>query len=88
MADDSSELSSLSSLSPAPSDLDSDPQPKKQAGILKFFGKVPKGQKAAAQKAKEPSPPPRKREPSPAHEYVFADNPDIAVSLGRVRSRD
>jgi len=87
MADDSSDLSSLSSLSPVPSDIESDPQPKKQGGILKFFGKVPKGQKAA-QKAKEPSPPPRKREPSPAHEYVFADNPDIAVSLGRVDFRD
>ena len=44
-------------------------------GILKFFSKVPKEDMTP----KEPSPPPRKREPSPPHEYVFADNPDIAV---------
>lgn len=88
MADDSSDLSSLSSLSPVPSDVDSEPelQPKKK-GILKFFNKAPKGQKAT-QKVKEPSPPPRKRSPSPPHEYTFADNPDIAVSLRRVHLRD
>lgn len=81
MADDSSDLSSLSSLSPVPSDLDSEPEPEpkaKKGTILKFFNKLPKDQKAA-KAAKETSPPPRKRSPSPAHEYVFADNPDIAV---------
>ncbi|KAH6664348.1 hypothetical protein F5X68DRAFT_161043 [Plectosphaerella plurivora] len=80
MADDSSDLSSLSSLSPVPSDLDSEPEPEpqpKKGTILKFFNKLPKGQKAT-KAAKEASPPPRKRSPSPAHEYVFADNPDIA----------
>jgi hypothetical protein len=92
MADDSSDLSSLSSLSPVPSDIDSEPEPEpepqaKKGTILKFFNKLPKGQKAA-KAAKEASPPPRKRSPSPAHEYVFADNPDIAVSLRRVESRN
>lgn len=85
MADDeSSDLSSLSSLSPAPSDDEGDVQLKREkGGILKFFHKLPKGAKpkaAAAKAAKEPSPPPApKREPSPPHDYVLADNPDIAV---------
>ncbi|UNI14398.1 hypothetical protein JDV02_001029 [Purpureocillium takamizusanense] len=74
--DDSSDLSSLSSLSPAPSDdeMDADPvKPKgSKAGILKFFPKL------SDQPPKEASPPPRKRSPSPPHEYVLADNPDIA----------
>jgi hypothetical protein len=76
--DESSELSSLSSLSPVPSDdeLDdvSDAEAQSPKGILKFFPKL------SEQLPKEPSPPPRKREPSPPHEYVLADNPDIAVS--------
>ena len=48
---------------------------KKKKGILKFFPK------ASEMSTKEPSPPPRKRSPSPPHEYVLADNPDIAVRL-------
>ncbi|KAK0389444.1 hypothetical protein NLU13_3019 [Sarocladium strictum] len=75
--DESSDLSSLSSLSPAPShdELDdlSDAEPSRtKSGILKFFPKL------SEQPPREPSPPPRKRSPSPPHEYVLADNPDIA----------
>lgn len=40
----------------------------KPSGIAKYF-------------KKESETPPPKREPSPPHEYVLADNPDIAVSL-------
>jgi len=77
--DESSDLSSLSSLSPAPSDdelevpsdVDSK-KAKKGGGILNYFSK------ASDLPPKEPSPPPRKRSPSPPHEYVLADNPDIA----------
>lgn len=72
MSDDSSELSS------APSDLESDIEPPKKEGILKFFSKA-SAKKAAP--AIEDSPPPPPREPSPPHEYVLADNPDIAVSF-------
>jgi hypothetical protein len=32
---------------------------------------------------KEETPPPPKRAPSPPHEYVLADNPDIAVCVFR-----
>lgn len=76
--DDSSDLSSLSSLSPVPSDaelddLSDDAPTGAKSGILKFFSKL------SEQPPKEPSPPPRKRSPSPPHEYVLADNPDIAV---------
>lgn len=75
--DDSSDLSSLSSLSPVPSDdeLDGggDNGAAKKGGILKFFSKV------SEQPPRSPTPPPRKRSPSPPHEYVLADNPDIAV---------
>lgn len=85
---DSSDLSSLSSLSPAPSDneleapseIEEQPKPtatkkkkKGGGGILNYFPK------ASEAPAREPSPPPRKRSPSPEHEYVLADNPDIAV---------
>lgn len=75
--DDSSDLSSLSSLSPAPPEIDDEVElkPDKQ-GILKFFNKISPEDAADSRK----SPPPRKREPSPPHEPVFADNPDIAVS--------
>lgn len=81
--DDSSDLSSLSSLSPVPSDdeiedagvLEPSEAKDKKKGILKFFPK------ASEQPPKEPSPPPRKRSPSPPHEYVLADNFDIAVCL-------
>lgn len=78
MADDSSDLSSLSSLSPAPSGDESEIELKPQDGILKFFHRVSKDEVTEARK--EMSPPPRKREPSPPHDYIFADNPDIAVS--------
>jgi hypothetical protein len=72
----------LSSLSPAPSDdelevpsdVDSK-KAKKGGGILNYFSK------ASDLPPKEASPPPRKRSPSPPHEYVLADNPDIAVCL-------
>ncbi|GKT46631.1 uncharacterized protein ColSpa_06812 [Colletotrichum spaethianum] len=87
--DDSSDLSSLSSLSPVPSDIESDAEPesetKKGGSILKFFPKLAKGKKAAVA-TKEPSPPPRKRSPSPPHENAFEDNPDIAF-LVMFRSR-
>ncbi|OBT97344.2 hypothetical protein VE01_04297 [Pseudogymnoascus verrucosus] len=70
MSDDSSELSSV------PSEDESDLQLKKKGGILKFFSKVnPKTEKP---KKADSSPPPPEREPSPPHEYVLADNPDIA----------
>ena len=77
--EDSSDLSSLSSLSPVPSDVELDDASddggsEPRSGILKFFPKL------SNMPAKEPSPPPRKRSPSPPHEYVLADNPDIAVS--------
>lgn len=75
--DDSSELSSVSSLSSAPSEDDGEIEVKREKGILKFFHKLPQGTKPEPKK--ESTPPPRKRSPSPAHEYVFADNPDIAV---------
>ncbi|KAL2019527.1 hypothetical protein VTK56DRAFT_9561 [Thermocarpiscus australiensis] len=74
--DDSSELSSLSSLSEPPSDVESDIQLEERHGILKFFHKVDK--KKQASEPKEKTPPRPKREPSPPHEYVLADNPDIA----------
>ncbi|KAL1868495.1 hypothetical protein Daus18300_005929 [Diaporthe australafricana] len=77
MADDSSDLSSISSLSPAPSGDESEIELKPQNGILKFFHRVSKDEVTEARK-KEMSPPPRKREPSPPHEVVFADNSDIA----------
>jgi hypothetical protein len=75
--DESSELSSLSALSSIASDDElgqlSDVEPKKsKKGILNYFSKK------SEQPPKEPSPPPRKRSPSPPHEYVLADNPDIA----------
>ncbi|KAL2270395.1 hypothetical protein VTJ83DRAFT_2579 [Remersonia thermophila] len=73
--DDSSELSSLSSLSEPPSDDDSDIQLEERHGILKFFHKVDKN---PALEPREKTPPRPKREPSPPHEYVLADNPDIA----------
>ncbi|KLU83549.1 hypothetical protein MAPG_02606 [Magnaporthiopsis poae ATCC 64411] len=77
--DDSSDLSSVDSLSPPPPEDDCEVQLKKQDGILKFFHKMPKQQAVAAAKSKSTSPPPPpKRAASPAHEYVLADNPDIA----------
>ncbi|KAG6037520.1 hypothetical protein E4U41_005028 [Claviceps citrina] len=86
--EDTSDLSSLSSLSPVPSDAELDDSnedvaPKSKSGILKFFPKL------SEQPPKEPSPPPRKRSPSPPHEYVLADNPDIAfIVMFRSRFSD
>ena len=79
--DDSSELSSISSLSPPPSEDESDVQLEKQQGILKFFHKVDKNKVAAPKDSPEPSSPRPKREPSPPHDYVLADNPDLAVRI-------
>ncbi|KAK3334009.1 hypothetical protein B0T19DRAFT_459524 [Cercophora scortea] len=76
--DDSSELSSVSSLSAPPSDDESDIQLERRSGILKFFHKVDKN---PVMEPKETTPPRQKREPSPPHEYVLADNPDIAVRV-------
>ncbi|KAK3302490.1 uncharacterized protein B0T15DRAFT_543076 [Chaetomium strumarium] len=73
--DDSSELSSISSLSEPPSEDEFDIQLEEQHGILKFFHKVDKN---PALEPREKTPPRPKREPSPPHEYVLADNPDIA----------
>ncbi|VUC28303.1 unnamed protein product [Clonostachys rosea] len=86
-ADDSSDLSSLSSLSPAPSDDEIEKSlatgPKSKKGILNYFPKV------SELPPKEPSPPPRKRSPSPPHEYVLADNADIAfIVMFRSRFND
>ncbi|KFA63479.1 hypothetical protein S40285_00323 [Stachybotrys chlorohalonatus IBT 40285] len=87
--DDSSELSSLASLSPVPSDDDLDPPSDlepvgaKKKGILQYFPKL------SEHPPKQASPPPRKREPSPPHEYVLADNPDIAfIVMFRSRFSD
>lgn len=115
--DELSDLTSISSLSPVPSDNESDTQLRSEDGILKFFHKVPRpkttikltnrGKSAAAsataasskkgknraggkggdkkmQDDSEDSDEPvakRVREPSPPHEYVLADNHDIAVSF-------
>jgi len=73
MSDDSSDLSDLSSV---PSD--DEIELTKKDGILKFFSKVPKPQ-AAPKVEIDASPQRPKRAPSPPHEYVLADNPDIAV---------
>jgi hypothetical protein len=72
-SDESSELSSV------PSEDDTNLQLTKKDGILKFFTKVPPPTSKGKAKPEAASPPPRKREPSPPHEYVLADNPDIAV---------
>ncbi|KAI1815992.1 hypothetical protein GGS20DRAFT_277731 [Poronia punctata] len=86
--DDSSELSSVSSLSDAPSDDDGEVQLKREKGILKFFHKLPEGTKPVVRE-RTPSPPPRKRSPSPPHDYVLADNPDIAfIVMFRSRFND
>jgi len=73
MSDDSSDLSDLSSV-PSNDEIEL----KKKDGILKFFSKVPKP-KATPKAEIDASPPRPKRQPSPPHEYVLADNPDIAV---------
>lgn len=63
-----SELSSLSSA--PPTDDEATMTIDHPTGIAKYF-------------KKESETPPPKREPSPPHEYVVADNPDIAVSFLR-----
>ncbi|KAK3375176.1 hypothetical protein B0H63DRAFT_269769 [Podospora didyma] len=73
--DDSSDLSSISSLSAPPSDDETDIQLERKHGILKFFHKVDQN---PALEPKDSTPPRPKREPSPPHEYVLADNADIA----------
>ncbi|KAK4155905.1 hypothetical protein C8A00DRAFT_13090 [Chaetomidium leptoderma] len=84
--DDSSDLSSISSLSEPPSDDESDLQLEERQGILKFFHKVDKN---PALEPREKTPPRPKREPSPPHEYVLADNPDIAfIVMFRARFTD
>src|SRR3954464_10934742 len=85
-SDDSSDLSSLSSLSPVVSEDDSGVQLKKQNGILRFFHKLPAGKAAqpkstASREPVAPEPSSPKRPALPPHEYVLADNPDIAVSI-------
>jgi hypothetical protein len=70
-SDESSELSSV------PSEDESNLEFTKKDGILRFFTKAA----PPATKRKDDSPSPPEREPSPPHEYVVADNPDIAVSL-------
>jgi hypothetical protein len=62
---DSSPLSSALS-SPDEEDVES---VSRSMGLEKYFKRV-----------KPESPPPPKRAPSPPHEYILADNPDIAVS--------
>ncbi|TVY26142.1 hypothetical protein LHYA1_G004001 [Lachnellula hyalina] len=69
MSDDSSDLSSV------PSEDETNLQLTKKDGILKFFSKAPR---PTGEPRVEASPPRPKREPSPPHEYVLADNPDIA----------
>ena len=76
-------MSDSSDLSAPPSEDECDLQLKNKGGILRFFSKV-KPTKASKSKKKTPSrpetPPPPEREASPPHEFVLADNPDIAVS--------
>lgn len=66
MAHSDSELSSLSSA--PPTDDEAAMAVDEPVGIAKYF-------------KKESETPPPKREPSPPHEYVLADNPSIAVSF-------
>lgn len=61
-----SDLSSLSSA--PPTDDEAMAVDEAPVGIAKYF-------------KKESETPPPKREPSPPHEYVLADNPSIAVSF-------
>ena len=66
----SSDLSDLSS--PLSTDQDVGPTPPKSKNLDHYFKNA---------HATKPSPPPKKKRlPSPPHEYVLADNPDIAVS--------
>lgn len=68
----SSDLSDLSS--PLSTDEELANAPIRPGSLEHYF-------KNAAGKVRQASPPgKRKRPPSPAHDYVLADNPDIAVS--------
>lgn len=68
--DESSELSDV------PSDVEKDLQLTKKDGILKFFSTVPRKTVPVVEVIE---PPRKQRAPSPPHEFVLADNPDIAV---------
>lgn len=71
MAHSDSELSSLSSA--PPTDDEAPMAIDEPVGIAKYF------------KKKESETPPPKREPSPPHEYVLADNPHIPVGVCHVQ---
>jgi hypothetical protein len=74
--------SDSSALSSAPSSEDEAMAVKMKAkiGLHRFFDPAPKPDPTKTSKAKEPSsPPPPKRPESPPHDYVLADNTDIAV---------
>ena len=76
-------MSDSSDLSSAPSEDETDLQLKNKGGILRFFSKAKdtKAKKPTKKKvaSKDDSPPPPEREASPRHEFILADNPDIAV---------
>lgn len=62
---------------------------KAKVGLHRFFDPAPKPNPTKTSKAKgTSSPPPPKRPESPPHDYVLADNPDIAVGAIRVPSFD
>lgn len=71
---DSSDLSS-----PPSSDAEAAPPPKKTLKLK--HGKLTFSTKRKAPPTRESSPDEPEREPSPPHDYVLADNPDIAVGL-------
>ena len=66
-----SDLSSLSSAESIETDEELKLAAPKKGSIQSYF-----------QNAKAASPAKRKRPASPPHEYILADNPDIAVSIG------
>lgn len=72
----SSSLSDLSS--PLSSDDDVDSVPAKDKTLDHYF--------KDAHSMKPAVPPKKKRQPSPPHDYVLADNPDIAVCTDIYRS--
>ncbi len=71
-------MSEESDLSDIPSDVEEN---LKKGTILSFVSKAKKNSKNAKVEKKSDSPPPPAREPSPPHEFMLADNPDIAVSI-------
>lgn len=74
LSDSSSALSS-----PPSSEDEADVTPMtKFTGLDRYFKPKTKAQSSERPAA---SPPPPKREPSPPHDYVLADNPDIAVGF-------